>query len=435
MAERAQKSEASRRSLAMWLLLVTAAVVAVLGASAAARFWQKGAVGDYRHYYYAAKGVVEGQNLYTQHDQQYGYLPIWALVQTVFVPLGVGGAGAAWTVCNTLFILAALWFGADEVLRRLGARAGPLVRALVVAIPALVLSDKIRAELRMGQSDGVILLCFVLALRWLGTRPVLAGVLLGFVANFKLQSLVMLPYFVVRRRWAALASTVASSVGFAVVGSLVWGWDRNNEYLGIVFGSLLKMVGAKQEVANGIALYPLAWELSVSAPSVLARLAEAIGRPEGKVAVAGTGLLAACAFAAGWWMYARNRVNLFVGRGRSEDDQSARGRLLVLLEWTGLMMGELAFSPQTPVRHLFLLLFLAQIAVGLAVVSARHRWLLGVLVVFWMGLVLPPSSMEAAERGWRSVGGQMAVSLVLYFCTLWCGLDRAADLREERGPV
>src|SRR4029453_9393201 len=114
----------------------------------------------------------------------YGYLPLWALLQTVLVPLGPGGAGAVWTLCNTALLFTALWVGSGEILRRLGAEGDFLLQAAVIAISAAVMSDKIRAELRLGQTDAVILVSFILALKWLERWPIATGVLLGFIANF-----------------------------------------------------------------------------------------------------------------------------------------------------------------------------------------------------------------------------------------------------------
>lgn len=431
----------------MIVLVATAVWISVLGFQAAKRFNRIGAVGDYQHYYFAAKAVVEGQNIYQQHDRQYGYLPAWAVLHTVFVPLGPGGAGAAFAVVNVLLLWLGFWLTGMEVMRRLGwegrERLDRLTRALVIAVAALVMSDKVRAELRLGQTDATILVCFALALRWLERWPWLSGVMLGFIAQFKFQSLVMIPYFIVRRRWGALASTVLSSIGFALAGTLIWGWDRTKEYMQIVFGSVVELTGAAKDIADGPGLFPLAWHRSVSVPSVMARIAQKYGVSEGMLAVGGVGLLAGAAFVLGWWMFWRRGVNLFAGRSGKVDDATPRGRGLVLLEWIGLIMGALAFSPQTTVRHLFLMSFIVMVAVALAFdpARARHRVVLTLaLVVFWLGIVLPPGgSTPQEDRHWHWMGGQLIVSLILFFCTLWCGLAKVRELpgaeAESPGPT
>ncbi len=55
--------------------------------------------GDYQHYYFAAKAVLEGGDIYHQHVNCYGYLPMFAISQAPLVFLGpqtdggdVGGA-------------------------------------------------------------------------------------------------------------------------------------------------------------------------------------------------------------------------------------------------------------------------------------------------------------------------------------------------------
>lgn len=435
MADQIESAGGDRRRLIERVLLGAAvAVVAVLAYSGAARFVRNGPIGDYQHYYFAAKAVLEGQNIYHQHEHQYGYLPIWAVLQSVFVPLGPQWAGAAWAVCNAAIILLGLWIGSGEVMARLGMRAEPVVRAWVIALATFVMADKMRAELRLGQTDAVIFLCFVLALKWQQKRPLLAGLMLGFIANFKFQSLVMVPYYLVRRRWAACFWTVAWAVGIALCGALIWGWERNNEYLRLTFGSVLQMVGAAKGIVDGPDLHPLAWERSISVPSVLARLAIWFGQPEGRTAVLGTAVLCGLTVAGGWWMFGRGEANLFVGRGAPADDASARMRALVLLEWAGLIVGALAFSPQSTVRHLYLMLFVVLVALGLAFEparegGARHRWVLaGALLVFWLGIILPPGASTTPGNLWHWIGGQLLVSLLLFFCTLWCGLARAREL-------
>jgi hypothetical protein len=429
------ETASDRKKAAAWALLVgVAAAVGVLAGNAFKRFLREGAVGDYQHYYFAAKAVVDGQNIYQQHDYQYGYLPIWAVIQSVFVPLGPGGAGAAWVVCNAVLILLGLWLGSGEVLRRLGMPVGGLVRAAVIAAGMFVMADKARAELRLGQTDATILVCFVLGLRWQEKLPVLAGAALGFIANFKFQSVVMIPYYVVRRRWAAAFWTVFWSVAIALSGVLIWGWARNSEYLKITFGSLLQMVGAAKDIVKGPDLHPLAWERSVSVPSVLARTAVALGLPEGRTAILGMAVLCGLTAAAGWWMFYRGGANLFVDRGVPGDDRSPRKRAVVLLEWAGLIMGALAFSPQTTVRHLYLMAFIVLIAAALAIEPAQrwHRWLLvGALLTFWLGIILPPGAEVTAKNPWHWIGGQLIVSMLLFFCTTWCGLARARTLSDD----
>lgn len=422
------------RTLQAALLIGVVIAVAVLASQSVTRFRREGAIGDYQHYYFAAKAVVDGQNIYQQHDYQYGYLPIWAILHTVFVPLGPGDAGAAWVVCNAALILLGLWLGSGEVLRRLGMPTTGLIRAGVIAAAMLVMADKARAELRLGQTDATILVCFVLALRWQEKLPAFAGLALGFIANFKFQSVVMIPYYVVRRRWAAAFWTVFWSVAIALSGVLIWGWARNNEYLKITFGSLLQMVGAAKDIVKGPDLHPLAWERSVSVPSVLARVAIKYGWPEGRTAVLGMAVLCGLTVAAGWWMFNRGGANLFVGRGVPGDDRSPRKQGIVLLEWAGLIMGALAFSPQTTVRHLYLMAFIVLIAAAVAIRPARawHRWLLiAALLVFWLGIILPPGANVRPDNRWHWIGGQLIVSLALFFSTVWCGLAKARSMPDE----
>jgi hypothetical protein len=456
----------TRRLVAVVILVATVLWTGVLAAQAANRFLTRvdpltgvtGVIGDYQHFYYAAAAMTRGENPYQQHVRQYGYLPMWAMLQVPLVPLGPAGAGAMFAALNYIMLLVGMWFMSGEVLRRVptfcssegehsertaAAQLKPptvavdlLVRAVVVALGALVMSDKVRAEFRLGQTDVTIMLCFALSLVWLEKRPLLAGLLLGMIAQFKFQSLVMIPYFVLRRRWAALASTIASCVGFAVVGSIFWGWERNTQYLKIALGSVGELLGATKEIADSPALHPMTWERSVSVPSLAARLAHVCGWNQGMAAALATVMLSFAATALAWWMYVARGQSLFKGRMGSVDDATPRGRLLVLLEWCGLIMGALAFSPQTTVRHLYLMMLVVMVGLALVLIATRgaSRIMLGVvLAVFWGAMVFPPGGVFSVESPARQAAGAVAMgaSVLLFFVVLWLGLGLAQRMDRE----
>src|SRR5262245_24349284 len=92
---------AARRQTLAWLLLAACAgLVLALMVVAIRSFLRDPTTGDYQHYYFAARAVTQGENLYQQHTRFYGYLPLWAVLNTVLVPLGQGGSAAACAMCT-----------------------------------------------------------------------------------------------------------------------------------------------------------------------------------------------------------------------------------------------------------------------------------------------------------------------------------------------
>ncbi|MGP1310891.1 MAG: glycosyltransferase family 87 protein, partial [Phycisphaerales bacterium] len=314
-------------------------------------------VGDFQHYYHAALAIRMGENPYDAGIRWYGYLPMFAIL---LVPLGlltIQQAGAVWVGVNTMLTLAILWLAAKEFLRRFDGPRDLTTVFVVMLVGFLVVFDKVRGELRLGQTDALIVLGYVLGLRWMGRRPILSGLALAMSLNVKYQSLIFIPYLLARRRWTEAASMMIGGVGIALAGSLIFGWNRNLEYLQTALAGILDMVGILPNDAPKPTLFPVEWHRSVSLPSVFARLSIATDMP-GWIGWALVLVCGGIALALGWWMYARWGQRLFAGRFAKADDATPTGRALVGLEWAGLVVALMAFSPQNTSRHLYQLILL-----------------------------------------------------------------------------
>lgn len=410
-------------------LYVLAAGVLVVLAILTVKAYLEGEPGDFIHFYDAARAVWKGEHLYTYEELEtelnwYAYLPLFAVLLAPLALLPLSVAGSLWAVANVAMLGIMLFICARECVSRLElpSRQGTLAAIMLVAM--LPMLDKLRQELELGQSDILIGLCMVLGLAWSDRRPILAGVMLGVATNVKLQGLIFLPYLIVRGRWRQAGALVGSSLLFALGGSLLWGWERNLDYLRVSLGAIAGLLGLGAP-PEGTELWGLTWNRSVSIPSVAARAAESFGLPDTSVMVA-TMLAAGLLFGIGWWVYRANGRSLFLGRNMKADAQGpARG--LVLLEWAGLVIAALAFSPQTSPRHFIPALLVTSVAAAL-LVTRPPTWknvpLLITLILFGAAMVLPPGGeqFDHAVRAWRAVGGPMWALLILYFATLWTGI-------------
>jgi Glycosyltransferase family 87 len=431
-----------RLTLKYWLLLILMiGFFVVVGAESAMRFLEEPTSGDFKHFYYAAYGVVHDQNIYTSGEpftgvHWYAYFPLFAVVLSPLVWMGLGGAGAAWSVINAGLIVLCVYIAVRESVTRLGMKANPNILVGVSFLVVLVFMDKLRSELRMGQSDAFVMIWMMLGLMWIGKRPILAGFMMGGSVNVKLQGLVFLPYLIVRGRVKNLIGFVGGTVFFAMFGVLIWGFDRNMEYLGTVLGWVGGLVGVEQTNATiESGLYPLEWERSVTIPSVLKRAQLHWGLTESVVKL-GTLAMIGLIVAAGWAMYKKRNIPLLKGRFGKRDDQSSRGRGLVGFEWAGLIVGMLIFSPQSTVRHFFLAIIVVALAAAVLHTSIHWKRKIGVgvmLALFWASITFPPGGerYEALTMQWRAIGGSMWMLLGLYFVTLWTGLGIVRELPDS----
>ncbi len=418
------------------MLVAMIAMVGAFAVLAAIRAVQHPDETDFQYFYYAAYGVVHGEHLYTVGERftdvrWYAYLPLFAIVLSPLVPLGVGSAGAVWAFVSAALLGACIWIASSQAVCRMGMRASPNLVVGVALLVVLVFGDKIRGELRLGQSDAFVMIWVMLGLLWLEKRPILAGFMLGGSVNVKLQGLVFLPYLIVRGRWRNLIGLVIGSLFFAFVGVLIWGWARNLEYLGTVLGWVGQLVGVESSVEQS-ELYPLEWIRSVSIPSAMARAQIRFGLPESFVMLATAGLVG-LVVALGWAVYRFRGVALFRGRFGARESSSERMRGVVGLEYAGLLVGVLVFSPQSTVRHLLLSVFV--VALGSAIlhtaVARPKKLLIGVLMAgYWAAITFPPAVMGEALDWWRSVGGASWVLLALYFSVLWVGLGIVGGLDD-----
>lgn len=389
--------------------------------------------GDFGHFYHAARAMLDGQDLHTAWHHGYIYPPLLAFLYTPFARLPEHQAAGLLLLCNLGLLVLAGFLAACELAERFDVAADtPTVWSLVLA-GVFLTGDKLRCELQMWQTNLLVLCMLVLALRWLDRRPTWAGVALGLAFNIKYLPVVLLPYLLLRRRWRAAAAFLAAIPAFALLPAVLTGWHANFRQLGVAYAGLFRLFGLPIETEDAANIQGLRDILSSSLPSGFAR---ALG-PDVPNAVA-FGLAAVVAVAAAAVvsrMYGRNRV-AFWYRPDGLAPERPLARATTALEWAGLVVAVLVFSPQTNTRHLSLLLFVNLTAAFLLLHprSSAPRWpLLAGSVGLLLALVLPPGTpgFERALYAWRTVSGIGWCALVMLGTLLHVGLRDATALAEE----
>ena len=390
---------------------------------------------DFDHFYWAAQAMVQGKPLHSSGMGEYIYPPLVAWLVSPLTHLTLAGAMRVWLVSNLLVTGLALWVLCKEMARRLEIRADPLLFATVSLLTLVANADQIRWEFELAQCDTLVLLGFALGLRWLDRRPWLAGAALGLAFNVKYQSLLALPYLLARRRFVAAGSMVLFSLMFLFLPATTYGLGPTTKSVQVAFSGMLRHVGLGPSPEDDAAahVYPATYDRSVSITSVAARLTDGVNHPERMEAV--TAAAAIVLLGIGAAIYYKRGVPLVWGRSaRSDAEPPSMG--VVAIEWAGLIVVALAFSPHTLSRHTYLIMP-AHVVTFLILCRPKagvNPWPLIVgVVMFTLGVMLPPGGLMSGKAldGWRNVGGMTWCMLAFYFTLVYTGLGYV----QARGNV
>jgi hypothetical protein len=421
-----------------------------------------GHFGDFQHFYTAAQALRDGVSPYGVTAPGFlhpGYI-YPPLIAFLYVPLTyLGDAVSAAHVSlliNILALAAGLWIGAQAMLERFergtpSERRGYLL-AVITCVALLLSLDKAKGELQMLQTNAFIFTAFMIALWLLDRSSIGVGAALGFAINIKYQAIVMFPYLLLRRRWAAAGWTAAWSAFWAMLPGVMIGFGTEMRYLGVAFGGVLQLVGLKSagKVGDTATIEALGSGLSISIPSAITRLLATGSHAAPLILTALMGMgwigLLAVAYRASDVPWLRWPIPAHGGQ------RKAPWCGWVAIEWMILIVTVLAFSPQTNTRHLVLMMAVDLGALALVVSGPRTPRalvpvLLGILVI-WGGLNLPPGHrtqtttatgqlLEDTESPtvahWHRIGGPSWAILAGMLLIAWGGLRRGG--REVQGRV
>lgn len=398
----------------------------------------RGKYQDWYHLYHAMQAVMQGTNPYEAGIKCYLYPPMFAVV---FSPLGLlaeGVSGFVFACVSASLLVCALVWIARETCTLLGLAIEPWRVWAIAAAGLLFNVDKLRAVIYSGQSDHVILALLAGAFVAVRRHPFVAGVLLGLSAVIKFQTVAFLAYFAVRQRWRECLGMVTGIAAGLLAGVPVFGWTTNWQYVATSFRGVASLVGKAEPSVDAPAVNPITWWASVSIPSAVARMT---GYPDNKSLLAA--IVAVCAAACVGvvaWIYRQGGARLFAGRGgEGERALGARG-VLTCVEWSGVIVALVVFSPQAVGRHFSLLVFPMMLAAALLLHPrlGTPRWMVVTAVcIYFAGLTLPPGGMmfDKALETWKYVGGASWCALIAYFLLVAAGIRAFRDgLRPQEHP-
>ena len=407
-------------------------VVVVVAATMAAISYIRGNESDFIHFYQAALAIRDGEDIYASFEGGYVYPPLFAVMLTPLSLLPMGWAGAVWAILNGAMIIAAARLCAREMVEAL---RFPDVNALVptaALVGLLIVFDKGRSSLSGGQTDALVLLMVIAALRCAGRWPMVCGLAIAMAMLVKFQALIFVPYLFVRGRWREGIATIFCTVVLSLSTALVFGWERNLEYLNTSLNVLREVVTADGGAATATPNI-LTWDRSVSIPSAIARV---VGQDHVPLVMGLTLALASMVAGVVALMYRARGVPVLAAHG---DLRESHGRTRLAIEWAGLCVAVVVFSPQTEARHMLLTLPMTTIAGVMMFASPTRsaRWLVaGAMGVVIAGLYLPPGgqTFRASVDAWRSVAGASWCMLAGLLCVLWVALPRCRLTPDEAQP-
>ena len=357
---------------------------------------------DFDAFYFAARAMRAGEDMYVVRQPAYIYPPLVALLYLPLAWLNDVAAGAVAMIVNVLASMLSVWLIASESARRVLGRASRVAALVLAGLILLTVGDKIRADLRMWQTNVLLIVLVAGCVALLDKRPRLAGMLAGLAVNIKYLPIALLGYFIIRRRWKAAGGMVGGILLGAFLPALVRGWSRNLSDLGVAFNGVLRLFGAG--VDRGADIDDIRAEYSVSITSFFAR--QFAGSHTAAFACGAAVAIAAAVFCGVAYRRAGRPVLL---SPRREADPLAG--VFTLLEISWLWGAMLIFSPQTNPRHLSTLTLLVG-PVWAFIIDTRtpkrdRLVLIGTMAFLWLSLVLPPGGemFDPWVRRWRELGG------------------------------
>lgn len=202
---------------------------------------------DFKAYYIAADMLRTGKDFYDVEQQKqevearglppnesfYIYPPLLAILFLPLTTLPIHTAAQVWFFLNLILYvvsLVVLWRTLD--LGRLSRHLGLLCTLAFLFPPALF-------TLYKGQVNILVLLLLALTLLcYKSERPILAGLFLGLGAMVKLMPLLLLLYFMWRRKTAVAAAALATVLLIGIAGLILIGIHPHLTYLTEVMPSL-----------------------------------------------------------------------------------------------------------------------------------------------------------------------------------------------------
>jgi Glycosyltransferase family 87 len=373
----------------------------------------------------AAHQMVLGKDIYARDpvyggDGGYVYPPLIAFLYQPLTMVSLKSAAFVSLAINGIVSVFTLILVSHTLVERLTARFDPRLAAQVAIFGALCTFDKIKGELSLLETNVFMLLAFTAAMRWVDRRPWLSGLALGFAFDIKYLPLVLIPYLLLRRRFAAVGWFFVFAIAFAILPATTMGWHANLHAWSQASAGLLRLFGIHVTTDHAAHVRLISDNVSISLSSGVARIIHS----NKSLPLLISGCIGAIFAGYALLVYRMHRVPILGWPGVALQARPPY-RGLLSIEWMGMLLMMLIFSPFTNSRHLYMMMDI-NIAAGVLLLGTRglvNRWPLIIgSVLMALGITFPPggmASMERADHFWRFIGGPGWSMLLMYTTLIW----------------
>lgn len=376
---------------------------------------------DFYHFYEGSRALIEGRNLYLSGRGGYIYPPFFAFLLIPIAYLPYQAACLVWLFINYILIFIILNLSLKFLTKIYHFPYDKWRYIGIGSLAVLLLYQPIMREILLAQCDTLVLMGIIISLFYLNSKPWLAGIILGVVANIKYQTLIFLLLFLLRGRWRSGVGLLVGVLIGAILPAIKVGWSQNLQYLlsalnGIFYMSNPHLALESPDIAAHVS--KITWESSISITSGLARIFFDSGWSPLLLLIVMITIIGLF-FGFFWWMWRRKGIPFF-WRSANHYQNPDYELAIFNLEVNALLVAILIFSPQTTGRHLFLILYINVFAVAMLLLSqkgmSRRPILIGILMS-QLGFILPKFISS-----WKYIGGtSWAILFFLSFIT-WASL-------------
>jgi alpha-1,2-mannosyltransferase len=207
---------------------------------------------DFRVYYDAANALLHGNTLYGKafgvSSGFYKYSPFACIP---FIPLAVLPYSIASVIYYGITAAAIIFFSVRVSTYLQGTSANQ--RLLLPLLAGLFLIDHLERELHLGNINLILLIAlFETFIALKSNQNIRGGVFYGLVLLFKPHFVLLLPYFIWKKRFKTVAASVASVAFGLFLPAVALGWKENMSLLNKWFGAMSDHNLALQRSPNTI---------------------------------------------------------------------------------------------------------------------------------------------------------------------------------------
>jgi hypothetical protein len=314
---------------------------------------------DFLCAYDAANALIAGANPYLAcpppPHTYFFYPPFYAFFLAPLTHFSFVNATIIWTIANVFFLGISLFLFFRLLVSSFQLSVNRWQAWGCCSLAMLLTYNPILWVFRYGQCDLLVVAAFALSLFSLKRTPSLAGFILGIIACIKYQSIIFLPWLILRGQWRGVAGFLMGIIFAIWLPALFLGWHTNLEYLKIALSALFHMDLVSHLNISDITYYPpTSWSANVSITSGLIRIFMDNHSPikEGVYVIA---LIASFLFLLIRYAFRRNNID-FIWRNSPKQTDSKKEMAISQTEWFILIILLLMFSPQCIKRHFTLLL-------------------------------------------------------------------------------